>query len=275
METLRRAHFNVLSLEDACSRMTNGSLPARTIVITFDDGYADNVSIALPVLQRHGFPAVVFVAPGFLNGGLMWNDIIIEAVRATKQQRVNLDFIDIEDLVLDSVDDRRRAIAKIIIKIKYFKESERRSLAHRLAQALRVRSLPSDLMLTDAGLRELQAGGIAIGGHTVNHPILAQLDIEQAREEILNCRNTLHETLDAEIRLFAYPNGKPGRDYHAEHVRILSEAGFEFAVSTAWGAARPTDDPLQLPRVGFSESRFVPLWARLIRSYWSGAATRV
>ena len=61
--------------------LERGSLPARALAITFDDGYADNATVALPILRRLGLPATFFVATGFLDGGRMWNDTVIEAVR--------------------------------------------------------------------------------------------------------------------------------------------------------------------------------------------------
>lgn len=80
LELLRRC-FNVLPLPEALARLRNGSLPPRAACITFDDGYADNEAVALPLLRQHGLHATFFIASGFLDGGRMWNDTVIEAVR--------------------------------------------------------------------------------------------------------------------------------------------------------------------------------------------------
>lgn len=75
------AWFNVLPLDEAVKRLKQGALPDRALAITFDDGYADNHDIALPVLKAHGLCATFFVATDFLDGGRMWNDTVIESVR--------------------------------------------------------------------------------------------------------------------------------------------------------------------------------------------------
>ena len=79
--------FNMLSLDDAVARIKTGTLPTRAACITFDDGYADNYQVALPILRRHGLTATFFVATGFLDGGRMWNDTVIESVRLTPLHR--------------------------------------------------------------------------------------------------------------------------------------------------------------------------------------------
>ena len=76
--------FKVLPLDEAVARLKAGTLPARAVCITFDDGYADNHHVALPILRRHGLVATFFIATGFLDGGRMWNDTVIEAIRACK-----------------------------------------------------------------------------------------------------------------------------------------------------------------------------------------------
>src|SRR6267143_1774593 len=73
--------FRVLPLLEAVARLRNGELPVRAACVTFDDGYADNVTTALPILRRHGVPATFFLATAFINGGRMWNDTVIETVR--------------------------------------------------------------------------------------------------------------------------------------------------------------------------------------------------
>ncbi|MCU0943281.1 MAG: polysaccharide deacetylase family protein, partial [Hydrogenophaga sp.] len=71
--------FRVMPLDEAVRALKRGNLPARAAAITFDDGYADNHDQALPVLRAHGLPATFFVATGFLDGGRMWNDTLIES----------------------------------------------------------------------------------------------------------------------------------------------------------------------------------------------------
>ena len=76
-----KAWFHVLPMDQAVQQLREGSLPSRALAISFDDGYADNHEVALPILLQHGLPATFFVATGFLDGGRMWNDTVIEAVR--------------------------------------------------------------------------------------------------------------------------------------------------------------------------------------------------
>jgi peptidoglycan/xylan/chitin deacetylase (PgdA/CDA1 family) len=87
-----------------------------------------------------------------------------------------------------------------------------------------------------------------IGGHTVNHPILARLAPDAARREIADGKDALEGLLRVPVRSFAYPNGKPGQDYQGEHARMAREIGFASAVSTSWGASSPSSDMFQLPR---------------------------
>ena len=82
--------FNVLPLDQAVARLRSGNLPARALAISFDDGYADNHDIAMPILQRHGLPATVFIATGFMAGGRMWNDTIIESLRRSPLPVIDL-----------------------------------------------------------------------------------------------------------------------------------------------------------------------------------------
>ena len=82
--------FNVLPLDEAAQRLAQGTLPARAACLTFDDGYADNHDVALPLLRQHGLPCSFFIATGFLNGGRMWNDTLIEAVRCCRLASLDL-----------------------------------------------------------------------------------------------------------------------------------------------------------------------------------------
>ena len=76
------ASFNVVDLGEAVSMLENRELPGGSVAVTFDDGYRNNFEQAMPILQKYGLPATFFVATGFLEDGCMWNDKIIEAIRA-------------------------------------------------------------------------------------------------------------------------------------------------------------------------------------------------
>lgn len=242
--------FNVLPLDEAVRRLRDGCLPARAAAITFDDGYADNHDVALPILQRHGLSATFFIATGFLDGGRMWNDTVIEAVRRARAPTINVGagaIADVARLELGSVAQRQEAIALLLGAIKYL-EPERREAAVGAVAAAAAVDLPQGLMMSSDQVRGLRRAGMQIGAHTVSHPILARLPAEEVRKEVVDSKHALEELLQERVALFAYPNGKPHQDYGREAVDIVRHCGFDAALSTAWGSARRNNDPLQLPR---------------------------
>jgi peptidoglycan/xylan/chitin deacetylase (PgdA/CDA1 family) len=239
--------FRVIPLSEAVARLRSGTLPARAACVTFDDGYADNVSAALPLLRKHGIPATFFVATGFLDGGRMWNDTVIEIVRRASESTLDASPVGLGRLDLATLDQRRRSLDKLLGALKYLPIEERQRRADELG-ASTVRELPSRLMMTTDDVAYLHKNGMEIGAHTVHHPILAKLDLANARNEIRQSKARLEAITGSTVSLFAYPNGKPGLDYRREHVEIVKQTGFVAAVSTARGVARAGTDPHQLPR---------------------------
>lgn len=259
--------FNVIPLIDAVRARQAGTLPPRAACITFDDGYADNAEVALPILQEHGVSATFFVATGFLNGGRMWNDSVIEAVRRAPPGTLDATLLGLGVHSLDSVAQRQQAIASLIGQLKYLALEERLQKVAQLVALVGV-ALPDDLMMTSAQVVKLRRAGMDIGAHTVNHPILATLSPDAARTEIADGRQALEQIIGEPVRLFAYPNGKPGADYFAEHVELVREMGFEGAVSTSWGANTNRHAVHELPRFSpwdRQRLRFVLRMARNLR----------
>ncbi|MDP2005221.1 MAG: polysaccharide deacetylase family protein [Rubrivivax sp.] len=244
-----REWFNVLPLDEAAVRLSQGTLPARALALTFDDGYADNRGIAAPILQRHDLPCTFFVATGYLDGGRMWNDTVIEAIRHTRLATLDLRGLHAQlgPLELPDLPSRRRAIDAVIKVAKYLPVQERQALVDAVANRAEVVP-PVDLMMSSAQVREMRAMGMQIGAHTVSHPILARLSRTEARAEIEGSKQSLESMLGEAVSLFAYPNGKPGEDYSPESVELVREAGFATAVSTTWGVSTRQTDRHQLLR---------------------------
>ncbi len=84
------------SVIEAVQRLRNGTLSTRAACITFDDSYAGNAEVALPILQKYGISATFFIATGFINGGIMWNDRLIELIRRAKGDTLDLTRIGME-----------------------------------------------------------------------------------------------------------------------------------------------------------------------------------
>lgn len=242
-----RSTFDVISLAEGVAGLRSGRLPRRALAITFDDGYADNATLAAPVLRRLGLHATFFIATGYLDGGRMFNDTVLAAVRAAPGPVLDLGALGLDAYPVATDRERRQAVARILAAIKYRPVAERMALAERIAECAGA-ALPADLMMTSAQAAGLARQGFALGGHTVTHPILATLDDDSARRELTVGRRQVEELAGRPVDLFAYPNGAPGRDYTAATVRLVRECGYAGAVTASPGAARPGTDPFQIPR---------------------------
>jgi peptidoglycan/xylan/chitin deacetylase (PgdA/CDA1 family) len=262
---LLREYFSPLPLTEAVERLLAGDLPANAICVTFDDGYSDNETCAMPILRKYGVPATVFVSTGFLNGGRMWNDTIIEMLRHHDQPELDLRDIGLGCYRVSSNTLRLGAIASIIQEIRHLHPEVRGKLTAEIEK--QGRELPNDLMMTDDQVCSLAKNGVSVGAHTVTHPILASIGIEAARQEILGSKTYLENLVQAPVDAFAYPNGRPEKDYRAEHRELVSELGFKTAVSTHWGVGVPQSDRLQLPRFTPWDRQEMKFAVRLLASY--------
>lgn len=259
--------FRVQPLDEAAAALRAGRLPARSLCITFDDGYEDNHRVAMPILQRHGLQATFFVATGFLDGGRMWNDTLIETARGCESGELDLRDMAEGDFGLHplrSTVDRRAAAESLIQKLKYLEPTLRLQAVNAIAERARVRPR-NDLMMTSEQVLGMRRGGMQIGAHTVGHPILARLDRAAIDRELRDSKIRLESILGESVTLFAYPNGKPGQDFKPEAVQSAKDAGYAVAVTTSRGVASRETDPFQLPRFtpwGRSKLRFASQLAR-------------
>ena len=262
--------FQVLPLDEAVQRLKAGTLPARAAAITFDDGYADNHDVAMPILQRHGLSATFFIATGYLDGGRMFNDSVSETLRRTDQPLISLDgspWAALGPVHSSDLASRRQAINRILPVIKPWEVDARTAFCETLRLRAGVAELPTDLMMTSQQVRALVEAGMQVGAHTMSHPILARLDDQAAEAEILGGRLALESLLGHPVTLFAYPNGRPGEDYLPRTVELVRNAGFEAAVSTAWGVSRRGNDCFELPRFTPWDHHKARFGLRLLGSY--------
>lgn len=246
MQLLAR-YFRVLPLSEALKAQTEGRLPTRAVSVTFDDGYADNLHNALPILQENQLTATFFIASGFLDGGRMWNDRIVEAIRTAKVDSVDLSGLDLGLCEIKSEDQRQQLARKLVGVAKYKTLAEREIYIEQILAAVEA-EVGESLMLTTPELLQLHQAGMEIGGHTLSHPILKTLADAEVWTEIAVNKQVLEEKLGSRLRVFAYPNGKKEVDYLPAHAELVKSLGYEGAVSTEWGVNGAGTDRWQLAR---------------------------
>jgi peptidoglycan/xylan/chitin deacetylase (PgdA/CDA1 family) len=241
------SNFNVLPLHEAIIALRENRLPPRAVCITFDDGYRSTHDLALPILKKLTLPATVFVTSAVLDEGNMWNDRIIEAIRQLPEGLLDLQQISMGQHDIHNMRDRIALVKKINDESKYLASDGRLAVIEKLEELAGVCQNPG-LMLTRDMLLNLSREGIDIGGHTISHPILTKLNEQAARREIVENKKTLEEIIGKPLNLFAYPNGKIGKDFDERHMHMAQEAGYVAAFSTEIGSATKETNLFNLPR---------------------------
>jgi peptidoglycan/xylan/chitin deacetylase (PgdA/CDA1 family) len=230
-------HFDPVALEDVeAAAAGQGRLPRRAVLVTFDDGYRDVLTQALPALRARSVPATLFVATGFMGDArcFAW-DGVVEMVRATRVQAAGLPWLG--DRPLRTREDRASVCLDWIGEAKRHPHAAMEVALDDLAAALGVERpvVPSPgSHLTWDEIRTLRRAGVAIGAHTVTHPIMSRVPLSLARREIVDSRQRIETELGERIGSFAFPNGR-SVDFSAEHEAILREEGFALGFGTRPG----------------------------------------
>ena len=144
-----QSQFSLLPLAEAVTRLQQGSLPPAAAAISFDDGYRDNLAVAAPILACRGIPATFFIATSFLDGGIMFNNIVHECLRACPLDELSLPEVGPEPLPLRSWTERGIAASRLLTALKYLAFEQRETVVRGLPVRCRV-SLPNKLMMRPA-----------------------------------------------------------------------------------------------------------------------------
>ncbi len=257
-----KRRFRIETLASAAARLEAGGLDRDLAVITFDDGYAGNYRAAWPVLRAEEIPATVFLTTGFLDGAELWFDFARRALDAARRTPPAVEPT-AADLLRDALGSWPPAepVERVMRRLKYRPPAQRdRALA-----ALRDAGMalaPAARPLAWEQAREMMAGGVELGCHTVSHPILSTLEPAAQEAEIRGSRRRIAEAVGREPQTIAYPNGS-ARDYDRHTVEILRRADFRAACTTRRGSNRPGCDRLTLKRIGIGSDSLAVVEARL------------
>lgn len=249
---------NIVPLDQALADITHGRpLPPRAVAITFDDGYRDNLTSAVPILSRLGIPATVYLVPDFLSHRVYaWWEQLSWALASARATSVDVGGA---RLGLSDPADRARALTIIEADLKRCDSATRHARVDRLVDALEPRGeyRTSDLFMNWDEARDLVRTGVAIGSHTMSHAILAREDRQVQRDDLRESRETLQQQLGVPVPTLAYPNGQAD-DYDATTIAAAREAGYTHAVTTRGRTIDVDTPPYEICRWIVSPDRSTP-----------------
>lgn len=238
--TLTRARelgFDFVTLDEAVRRVKAGRSERPFLHLTFDDGYRDVRNFALPILERHGAPATLYIASAFADGEAeLWWLSLEEAIR--RADVLNLDLGAEERFVpCRSTAEKYEAWARTYWALRAGPEERLRDEVRELALANGVDILgfaKALCMRWDELAAVTRHPLVEIGAHTVTHPMLAKHSAEVARDEMARGRDAIATRLGTAPRHLAYPVGDPSAAGEREY-ELARELGFETAVTTRPG----------------------------------------
>jgi len=272
LDFLHRRHL-VLPMTELVRRIGDRTLPQGAVALTFDDGYADNLINAKPLLERYGIPATVFVASGYVGAKApFWWDrlqrVLLEPGTLPRKLAIAVNGLWYErDLGEDAEYDEGMFARHRTWRVGEPPPTARHEVYRSLWQLLRPLPSPRRCQILDqigdwSGLRNghhpndrtvsqhevaaLARGGlIEIGAHTVTHPLLSALPEPSQEREIADSRTALEDIVGQPVASFAYPYG----DHSPATASIVARIGFTAAVTTEGRTVGEQSPRLHLPRM--------------------------
>ena len=256
---LQEQGVEFIGLSELFDRLSNQrASKGHAIALTFDDGYRDNLTIALPILRKHGVPATIFVPSGAPDRAMdTWFLRLEKAIMVSQSLRPGV--TGLPELVRTGSTAEKCAAYRLLVRFVQRDLKQNRHIVETLLpydrfsdEALMAESFASWTELREASADRL----LTIGGHTVSHPVLSKLSEGDAFDEMVKGRKKLESELDRAVALFAYPYG--GRtECGSREFGLAERAGFDLAVTTRYDCIRSShlDKRFSLPRMALGGLR--------------------
>ena len=253
---VRAEGYDIISLDEVPARLAAAAGQRPFVAFTLDDGYRDNLTVALPVFQRHHVPFCIYIPTAFAEGRAdLWWYALEGAINAGQPLEVTIDG-NRRILPCSNPAGQRKAWSEVYWWLRGLDEDDaRRQVSALCAQAgFDAGQLSDRLLMPAQEIAQIARDPLCtIGAHTVNHYSLAKLELERCRNEILRSRNGLEAILGRPVRHFSYPYGSPA-DAGPREFAIAAEFGFATAVTTRKGLlfAGHADHLTALPRLSLN-----------------------
>lgn len=258
---LQRAGQRTVTVDQLVDELVAGRAPHDLVGLTFDDGYRDNHDVLLPLLQRHGATATVFVQTGPMKGKLNWLHHYFWVLHKSGPHRLGAllgEHVERASLKADLANLPRDDVAaeyemKRLLKYDVTPADRDRILARIFEQeGGDDAELARAVYMGPDECRALDRAGVEIGAHTVNHLVLSSLDPTRQRLEIEGSLRDLESWLGHPVPSFAYPYGRTW-DYDKDTLEVLASLGFRSAITAMPGLNDPATPLFELRRIAVND----------------------
>jgi len=227
-------------------------LPRHSVLVTFDDGYMNNLTNAAPVLLQYGVPAVIHVCTGYIDKTrILWILEIYRRVLEWPKSTIPMPGSEVDKRVDDPV-ERKLVASSVRQACKSLPLEECERYLNRLREIDSPESDGRDQevfgFLSWDAVRTLKKKGFEIGSHTIEHPILTRIPEEGLDQELRGSKLAIEEQIGGNCRCFAYPNGKE-EDISKTITERVEQAGYDFAFTTMEQFCSRSESPFQLGRI--------------------------
>lgn len=273
-----KKHYYPISLQRLCNDIKCKKVVNNGVVITFDDGYADNFFNAKPILEKYNMPATVFTVADWVNSQreFFWDDlfrILITTPDLPKYLEIEInkkkhawDLSDhceskLETSIsqptsmwdVEQVDDptpKHRIYRELCQIIRDLDPNSRERVLNDLciwAGIKRIGRTEQQTLRIDELTTLEDSGLIKVGAHTLSHSLLSKLPLDEQRYEIFESKQKLERLIGHSVSSFSYPWGGHN-DYNETSIKLVKEVGFNCSCSNFPGVINRWSDPFQLPR---------------------------
>lgn len=251
-----KANCNLLSMDDVVNHYkAKKPFPKNSAAVTFDDGFKNNFTVAVPVLDNFRIPAAFYLSTGFIGTEKMfWVDIMEDCINRSKKRRIELDIsARRKKFLLATAKQRIQALEAVK---KYCKQAgnEKKDVVVRsviAATGIRpsVHSAENYRKMSWDDAAEISANPLfTVGGHTQNHTILSSLSVDAMKREISVSIRELKKRLGSKVRHYSYPEGQKNH-YNENTIAYLKKCGIVCCPSAIDGVNTFKDDLFHLKRI--------------------------
>ena len=236
----------------------------KGFIITFDDGFKNNCTLAMPILKKYGLQGCFFVTTGLIGKNeMLWTEKITYLLFNTQKSKVKVKLAHWHTLDLHSSGAREKVSWLILDYLKASNKNKITSTIKQLQLQLDDVQEPDENLKGERytfmdwdDVKKLVENGQIVGSHTHNHEIVSTLNPEQSKDEIEKSRCLLSERIDIACKYFSYPNGARG-DFNETHKKQLKDAGYAGAFSQIPGLNLPNTDPYELRRMNIENMSMI------------------